>query len=287
MRSAHSPLSTARPRPSMTGRLKTSCLAANLALGFAIAPFMAVVPTPGLAQGVPTFDAQNLTNQIQQLQHMLDDLGIQTDQLDTLLEQVALLGDQLSELQEIHGILTSQNPMSILMGGDLDCLLQQDFESLTGVVSSLSQGDLMGALSGGCGNMAQSVEQVLTSTGLSSATVQQMSQSELPGARRLGQQASAAVVSSAAAQSAHERSNTSVRRIEIMVNEIGTTDGIKESVDHNTLVTAEIGIILLQMLELQAAQTMADGVAGVSTAAQQAEEQAFSDLTMQPLQVQP
>ena len=123
---------------------------------------------PGLAQGVPTFDAQNLTNQIQQLQHMLDDLGIQTDQLDTLLEQVALLGDQLSELQEIHGILTSQNPMSILMGGDLDCLLPAGFrKALTGVVSSLSQGDLMGALSGGCGNMAQSVEQVLTSTGLS------------------------------------------------------------------------------------------------------------------------
>ena len=274
-------------RPGMTTRFRVHGFAACTVLGLALAPLTALTPSASLAQGVPTFDAQNLTNQIRQLQHMLDDMGIQTDQLDTLLEQVNLLGDQLTQLQDIYGILTSANPMSLLLGGDLDCLLQQDFDSLTSAVSSLSQGDLMGAVSGGCGNIATSVENVLTSTGLSPAIVQQLSQSEVTGERRLGQQASAAVVSSAAAQSAHERSNTSVRRIEIMVGEIGNTDGIKESVDHNTLVTAEIGIILLQMLELQAAQTMADGVAGVSTASQQAEEKAFSDLTMPPLRVQP
>lgn len=266
---------------------RSSLPAVALAFCLAFAPVSGLGPSRALAQGVPTFDAQSLTNQIRQLQHMLDDLGIQTDQLDALLEQVTLLDNQLSQLQDIHGILTSQNPMSLLMGGDLDCLLQQDFASLTGVVSSISEGDIMGALSGGCGDMSASVERVLTSTGLSPAAVQQLSQSDVTGERRLGQQASAAVVSSAAAQSAHERSNTSVRRIEIMVGEIGNTQGIKESVDHNTLVTAEIGIILLQMLELQAAQTMADGVVGVSTAAQQAEEQAFSDLTMPPLRVQP
>jgi len=288
MRPAYmSSLIAARPRTAMTARARTRRFAVVAALGLALAPLTALAPAAVLAQGVPTFDAQSLTNQIRQLQHMLNDLGIQTDQLDALLEQVNLLGDQLTQLQDIYGILTSQNPMSLLMGGDLDCLLQQDFASLTGVVSSIAQGDLMGALSGGCGDIAASVERVLTSTGLSPALVQQLSQSDVTGERRLGQQASAAVVSSAAAQSAHERSNTSVRRIEIMVGEIGNLADVKASVDHNTLVTAEIGIILLQMLELQAAQTMADGVAGVATAAQQAEEQAFSDLTMPPLQVQP
>ena len=288
MRPAYvSSMPAARPKPSLTARLRTSRFALAAALGLALAPLIVLTPAPVLAQGVPTFDAQNLTNQIRQLQHMLDDMGIQTDQLDTLLEQVNLLGDQLTQLQDIYGILTSENPMSLLLGGDLDCLLQQDFESLSSAVSSLSQGDLMGALTGGCGNMAASVERVLTSTGLSPAIVQQLSQSEVTGERRLGQQASAAVVSSAAAQSAHERSNTSVRRIEIMVGEIGNLADVKASVDHNTLVTAEIGIILLQMLDLQAALTMADGVAGVAMAAQQAEEQAFSDLTMPPLRVQP
>jgi type IV secretion system protein VirB5 len=288
MRPAYvSSLIAAYLRPRLTARLRTSRFALAAALGLALAPLTALAPTPSLAQGVPTFDAQNLTNQIRQLQYMLDDMGIQTDQLDTLLEHVNLLGDQLTQLQDIYDILTSENPMSLLLGGDLDCLLQQDFESLTTAVSSMSQGDLMGALAGGCGNMAASVERVLTSTGLSPAIVQQLSQSEVTGERRLGQQASAAVVSSAAAQSAHERSNTSVRRIEIMVGEIGNLNDVKASVDHNTLVTAEIGIILLQMLDLQAAQTMADGVTGVAMAAQQAEEQAFSDLSMQPLQVQP
>ncbi len=288
MRPAYvSSLIAALQRPRRSPRMRTSRFAMAAALGLALAPLTALSPMPVLAQGVPTFDAQNLTNQIRQLQHMLDDMGIQTDQLDALLEQVNLLGDQLTQLQDIYGILTSDNPMSLLLGGDLDCLLQQDFESLTSAVSSLSQGNLMGAVSGGCGNMAASVENVLTSTGLSPAIVQQLSQSEVTGERRLGQQASAAAVSSAAAQSAHERSNTSVRRIEIMVGEIGNLADVKASVDHNTLVTAEIGIILLQMLDLQAAQTMADGVAGVAMAAQQAEEQAFSDLTMPPLRVQP
>lgn len=263
----------------------TSLKGATLALSLAATPLIA--PSPARAQGVPTFDAQSITNQIRQLQHMLDDLGIQTDQLDTLLEQVDLLGDQLSELKDIHEILTSQTPMSLLRGGDLDCVLGQDFSGLMNVVSAISSGNISSALSGGCGDIGASVERVLTSAGLGTQAVQQLAGSDNAANRRLGQQASASAMTSAAAQSSYERSNTSVRRIEIMVGEIGNTDGIKESVDHNTLVTAEIGIILLQMLELQAAQTMADGVAGVSTASQQAEEKAFSDLTMPPLRVQP
>ncbi|MDD7972005.1 type IV secretion system protein [Roseinatronobacter alkalisoli] len=255
------------------------------ALSLAAMPLVA--PNPALAQGVPTFDAQNLTNQIRQLQHMLDDMGIQTDQLDTLIEQVTLLDDQLSQLQDIHGILTSSNPMSQLLGGDLDCVLGQDFSGLMNVVHGISSGSIVSTLTGGCGDIGASVERVLTSAGLGPQIVQQLSGSINAGDRRLGQQASAAAMTSAAAESSYERSNTSVRRIEIMVGEIGNLADVKASVDHNTLVTAEIGIILLQMLELQAAQTMADGVAGVSTASQQAEEKAFSDLTMPPLRVQP
>lgn len=265
----------------MRGFLKNTAMAACLAA----LPVVGLGTSGALAQGVPTFDAQNLTNQIQQLRHMLDDMGIQTDQLDSLLEQVDLLTDQLTQLQDIYGILTSSNPMSLLMGGDLDCLLGQNFESLTQAISSISNGDIMGAISGGCGDAGQAIQTVLSNSGLGPERVQQLTQSDTTGDRRLGQQASASATAGAAAQSAYQGSTQSVRRIEIMVNEIGNLADVKASVDHNTLVTAELGIILLQMLELQAAQTMADGVAGVSTAAQQAEEKAFSDLSLPPLQV--
>ena len=41
---------------------------------------------PALAQGVPTIDSRNLLQQVEQIRHMLEDQGLQTEQLDALLE---------------------------------------------------------------------------------------------------------------------------------------------------------------------------------------------------------
>ena len=60
-------------------------------------------------------------------------------------------------------------------------------------------------------------------------------------------------------------------------------DELKESVDLNTRVTAELAIALVAMWQLEAVQTVADGTGGVIDAATIAEEQRFMEFTLPEL----
>ena len=94
------------------------------------------------AQGVPTVDTQNIAQEIRQLQQMLQDFGIQTDLLDNALAQLDLLQQQFDQLEEMYASLTG--PRSILglaMGGDLDGLLQANFEDIPGLIRGIQAGD--------------------------------------------------------------------------------------------------------------------------------------------------
>ena len=109
--------------------------AATLALTTALAG-------PIAAQGVPTVDTQNIAQEIRQLQQMLQDFGIQTDLLDNALAQLDLLQQQFDQLEEMYASLTG--PRSILglaMGGDLDGLLQANFEDIPGLIRGIQAGD--------------------------------------------------------------------------------------------------------------------------------------------------
>ena len=55
---------------------------------------------------------------------------------------------------------------------------------------------------------------------------------------------------------------------------------LKASIDHNTRVTAEIGIIMLEMLRLQSVATVGAGQAGVIDAATIAAEREYVDFTL-------
>ena len=60
-------------------------------------------------------------------------------------------------------------------------------------------------------------------------------------------------------------------------------DELKESVDLNTRVTAELAIALVAMWQLEAVQTVGDGTGGVIDAATIAEEQRFMEFTLPDL----
>ncbi|WP_407071402.1 type IV secretion system protein [Roseibaca calidilacus] len=133
----------------MIRRLRISLIttAATLALATALAG-------PVTAQGVPTVDTQNIAQEIRQLQQMLQDFGIQTDLLDNALAQLETLQGQLDQLNEMYASLTG--PRSILglaMGGDLDNLLQANFEDIPGLIRGIQAGDwssLIGLTRGPC-----------------------------------------------------------------------------------------------------------------------------------------
>jgi hypothetical protein len=67
----------------------------------------------------------------------------------------------------------------------------------------------------------------------------------------------------------------SLERVHELVQEIPDTEGLKEAIDLNTRVTAELSIALANIWNMESAQLMGMGEAGVMDAATAAEEQKF------------
>ena len=150
--------------------------AATLALGLAFAG-------PVGAQGVPTVDTQNIAQEIRQLQQMLQDFGIQTDLFDNALAQLDLLQQQFDQLQEMYASLTG--PRSILglaMGGDLDNLLQANFEDIPGLIRGIQGGDWSSLIGPNAGPMRTQMEEALASAGFDEDTLNEIATSGNPGA---------------------------------------------------------------------------------------------------------
>ena len=248
--------------------------AATLALGLAFAG-------PVGAQGVPTVDTQNIAQEIRQLQQMLQDFGIQTDLFDNALAQLDLLQQQFDQLQEMYASLTG--PRSILglaMGGDLDNLLQANFEDIPGLIRGIQGGDWSSLIGPNAGPMRTQMEQALASAGFDEDTLNEIATSGKPGAEGVATRATTGAVMSVAAENSHAEAALSLERVERLVSMIPEMEDLKASMDHNTRVTAELAIAMTRMWELEAIQTLGAGNAGVVDAATVAEERRYMDFTL-------
>ena len=252
--------------------------AATLALGLAFAG-------PVTAQGVPTVDTQNIAQEIRQLQQMLQDFGIQTDLFDNALAQLDLLQQQFDQLQEMYASLTG--PRSILglaMGGDLDYLLQANFEDIPGLIRGIQGGDWSSLIGPNAGPMRTQMEEALASAGFDEDTLNEIATSGKPGAEGVATRATTGAVMSVAAENSHAEAALSLERVERLVSMIPEMEDLKASMDHNTRVTAELAIAMTRMWELEAIQTLGAGNAGVVDAATVAEERRYMDFTLPSLE---
>ena len=247
-----------------TRPVRVLALASALTLS---APFFA--STPALAQGVPVVDTQNIAQNIQQLRQMIEDEILQNEQLVQLREQLATLTDQLAELQRTYEALTrlAELPEIIRtqMEDELNDLLDQEFGDIIATIEAIKTGDFSGL------------------TGSGEDTLSEMARSGNPGAERVATQATTGALVSAAAQNSYEDAGQSLERVDRLVGLIDDMDELKESVDLNTRVTAELAIALVAMWQLEAIQTVGDGTGGVIDAATIAEEQRFMEFTLPEL----
>ncbi|WP_128910818.1 type IV secretion system protein [Tropicibacter alexandrii] len=264
----------------MNLRLPRSLFAGSIALALALN-----VTGPAGAQGVPTVDTQNIAQEIRQLQQMLQDFGIQTDLLDNALEQLNMLQSQLDQLNEMYASLTG--PRSILglaMGGDLDTLLQANFEDIPSLIRGIQAGDWSALIGPNAGPMRTQMEQALASAGFDEDSLREIATSGNPGAEGVATRATTGAVMSAAAQNSHAEAEQSLERVERLVEMIPDMEDLKASMDHNTRVTAELAIAMTRMWELEAIQTLGAGNAGVVDAATLAEERRYMDFTLPVLE---
>jgi type IV secretion system protein VirB5 len=237
--------------------------------------------SPAIAQGVPTIDTRNIAQEIRQLQQMLEDFGIQTDQLDTLLEQLDLVQQQLDTLNETYAALTGATDIiEMAMGGDLDGLLDQEFSDLLGTIRQIQSGDFSGLIGNAAPQMEGRMTQALEDAGFDQDSLSDMASSGNPGAERIANQAGTGAMMSAAAENSYDEAAQSLERVEQLVSLIPDMETLKEAVDHNTRVTAELAIAMTRMWELEAIQTVGAGQSGVVDAATLAEERRYMDFTL-------
>lgn len=237
------------------------------------------------AQGVPTVDTQNIAQEIRQLQQMLEDFGIQSDIFENALEQLDMLQQQFDQLQSMYASLTGPREiLGLIMGGELDQLLEAKFEDIPGLIRGIQQGDWSNLLGITAGPMRTQMQQALASAGFDEDSLREIATSGNPGAEGIATRATTGAVLSAAAQNSHEEAAQSLARVERLVAMIPDMEDLKASMDHNTRVTAELAIAMTRMWELEAIQTIGAGNAGVVDAATIAEERRYMDFTMPSLE---
>lgn len=233
-----------------------------------------------LAQGVPTIDTTNLAKLIEvlaeaklQLTEMIAQNLKLDDQILKQLEQIRLLGDQLVALRESLDILKLEfDPETFLRD------ILPDFSELTSAVEAAKSGDWESVLTSGTvsgGSVSAHVDRFFEDAGLDRTTVDGLAASEDPAAARIGTAANTAAFLSVAAEASAEDATTSLERVDRLVATIPETDGLKEAIDLNTRVTAELAIALANIWSMEAAQVVGMGEAGVMDAATAAEERKF------------
>ncbi|NVK58350.1 MAG: conjugal transfer protein TraF [Alteromonadaceae bacterium] len=267
--------------------VRTTAVSAGLAASSATAlTGVLAVSSPAYAQGVPVVDTGNITQNIRQLTQMLEDFGIQNDQLDRLLEQVELLQSQIDQLEETYDALSGPTEVAAMLmeNGDLNGLLDQEFEDVIDLAQGVANGDFSGLLGSSAPQMQTQMERVLAEAGFGEDALSEMASSGNQGAANVATRASTGAVMSAAAQNSHREAAQSLERVDELVEMIPDMETLKASVDHNTRVTAELAIAMTRMWELEAIQTVGAGQGGVVDAATIAEEQRYMSFSLPDLE---
>ena len=270
-------------RMFISAPLRTLTLASVLAL---CSPF--VTSAPVLAQGVPVVDTQNIAQNIQQLRQMIEDEVLQNEQLVQLREQFATLQEQLAQLQDTYAALTGLMELPTVirteMEDELNGLLDQEFGDILATIDAIREGDFSRLAGNSAGRIETQMTRVLAEAGFDEDTLREMATGGNEGASRTATRATTGAVISAAAQTSYEEAGQSLQRVDRLVGMIGDMEELKDSVDLNTRVTAELAIALVAMWQLEAVQTVGTGQTGVIDAATIAEEQRYMDFTLPELE---
>ena len=257
-------------------------LSALLTSALLAAPVSVTVSHPAFAQGVPVNDPL----QIAKFKALIDQAKAQItkltnidnlldDQTKKMIQQIALLKNQIDALR--NGLTLAD------LGIDKDFLrdIIPDTSDLTASIGAAKSGNWGSVLtSGKVGSTptGKVVEKIFKDSGMSGAQVTALAESGDKGAQIIANQANTGAFLSVAAQQSSERASESLERVDELVTKIPTTTGLKEAIDLNTRVTAELSIAMANIWSMEAVQTVGQGEMGVMDAATAATEEKYLSL---------
>lgn len=249
---------------------------------------------------IPVIDLRAIAQAVAQLEQMAEDFGVQMDLLTNAQDQLAKLQEQFDKLEEIRGVLTGERDiLDLLMDERFAGLLDEDFVDVLDSIQAVQTGDWSQLAGANSGVMREGIVKVLGDAGFDAELIENMAAGNPDGegpsdptgtpgdgvptdhmAQRLATQATTGATMSAAAQVSHDNAGIAAERIEQLVAAIPSQPDLKASIDHNTRVTAELGIVMLEMLRLQSVATVGAGQAGVIDAATIAAEREYVDFSL-------
>ena len=236
---------------------------------------------PAWGQGVPTIDVTSIAR----LQEMISEAKLQLkeqiaqnvkldDQTLKLLQQIQLMQSQIDALTK--GLTLAD------LDFDKESFLRDilpDFSDLTKSMTAAKAGDWSSVLAGGAGlgtgTVTGHVDQAFKSAGLDREQVDELAKSESSSTARIGIAANTNAFLSVAAESSSQDARESLTRIDGLVEKIEGTENLKQAIDLNTRVTAELGITLANVWAMQAVQVVGMGEAGIMDAATAADEEKY------------
>ena len=208
------------------------------------------------AQGVPVIDAGSIAQAIAQLNQMQQDYANQLEQLQNLKDQLtSMTGDKA-----ISGILNSAP----------DIAARDSADSLSSIMSGAMTGS---AIPGNSSALTARIEELKTMFDL--PDINSFLSSETPQDRALATQAGAGLAAIATAEDTYARANTSMGRVNQLINQIDSNADLKASVDYNTRMLGEIAVLLNETLRVQAATANAAGTDALSSARDRAGQRTF------------
>lgn len=227
-------------------------------------------------QGVPTVDTQNTLQSIRQLQQLIQDAGVQSNLLDNAVQQLTSLQHQLTQLQDMYSRLTgTRNIVGLNLGNGLDGLLTSNMTDILSVIRSGASGDWSGMAPDKAQALQRTVTTALSNAGITQDDVTAMASSGVPGRQRTATQASSGATLAATAQQTYSDAGTALSRTNRIIELTQQSTDIKESIDLNTRMLADVVVVLANQLQMQSAEAIYNGQSGVLSAANIAEERAY------------
>ncbi|MAO79056.1 MAG: hypothetical protein CMH82_00035 [Nocardioides sp.] len=254
---------------------------------FSASLFLTCATAPSFAQGVPVIDSTNLAKNVEQLQTALTNIDKQIEQIEQLKTQIDKLTDIQGLLDEVLGSVTG--PFEEIAGLYNQAQDIKDraakIADFKGLIGSLQVGDfqslLNSLLDGGDGitmgdkMAAEALKETLETAGFDQETLTALNEDESGQGAQIAQAAATNAAGMAAAQFAYEESGKLIERIDGLVDQIGKTETLKESVDLNTRMAASTNYALASIARLNAAQGLIAGQNGINMAAEQAKDKKF------------
>lgn len=229
----------------------------------------------------PVVDAANIAQAIKQVEAMTMDQILQNDMLANAYKQFEMLKNQYVQLQSIYGSFTG------IRANIPEMLLPRLNDILQGNFSTANGGGVLSTLMGGAGGgwdgfnsdknnaLSNTANKSLKAAGLSPDILKQWTDSREPIQQRTAQQASGGAMLAATAEQSYKESGESLKRVKTILDASKNSKDIKESIDNNTRMLAELSIQLAKSLEITSTEAVFNGQSGVNEAAERAEERKF------------